>query len=84
MRQAGEEISPPTTASPSIEEAEIHYVEDASVDFVTAGQAFHWFEPEKNAAEFRRILRPQGWVVAHLELQVKWRHLFARRMNTFS
>jgi len=37
---------------------------DSSVDFVAAGQAFHWFEPEKTRAEFRRILRPQGWVVA--------------------
>jgi SAM-dependent methyltransferase len=29
-----------------------------SVDFVTAGQAFHWFEPAKTRAEFLRILRP--------------------------
>ncbi len=32
-------------------------------DLVTAGQAFHWFEPEGARAEFRRILRPDGWVV---------------------
>jgi SAM-dependent methyltransferase len=32
-----------------------------SVDFVTAGQAFHWFEPEQARAEFLRILRPRGW-----------------------
>src|SRR5467141_1729268 len=37
---------------------------EAGADFVAAGQAFHWFEPEKTRAEFRRILRPQGWVVA--------------------
>lgn len=30
----------------------------ASVDLVTAGQAFHWFEPDAARAEFRRILRP--------------------------
>jgi SAM-dependent methyltransferase len=35
----------------------------ASVDFVTAGQAFHWFDPPKARQEFRRILRPAGWVV---------------------
>jgi SAM-dependent methyltransferase len=35
----------------------------ASVDFITAGQAFHWFEPEATRAEFRRILKPGGWVV---------------------
>jgi SAM-dependent methyltransferase len=33
----------------------------ASVDFVTAGQAFHWFDPHKSAAEFQRILKPGGW-----------------------
>ncbi len=32
-----------------------------SVDFVTAGQAFHWFEPGPTRAEFLRILRPGGW-----------------------
>ena len=36
---------------------------DASVEFVTAGQAFHWFETEEASAEFRRILRPSGWVL---------------------
>jgi SAM-dependent methyltransferase len=35
----------------------------ASVDFVVAGQAFHWFEPVATRAEFRRILKPAGWVV---------------------
>jgi len=41
--------------------AEATTLPDASVDFVTAGQAFHWFDPHKSAAEFRRILRPGGW-----------------------
>ena len=36
---------------------------DASVDFVIAGQAFHWFRPDETRAEFARILKPQGWVV---------------------
>jgi SAM-dependent methyltransferase len=44
--------------------AEATTLDATSVDFITAGQAFHWFEPEKTRAEFRRILRPQGWVVA--------------------
>ena len=34
-----------------------------SVDFVIAGQAFHWFEQEKARREFIRILKPEGWVV---------------------
>jgi SAM-dependent methyltransferase len=35
---------------------------EASVDFVIAAQAFHWFEPEKTRTEFKRILRPNGYV----------------------
>jgi SAM-dependent methyltransferase len=35
----------------------------AGMDFVTAGQAFHWFDPAAARTEFRRILRPGGWVV---------------------
>jgi SAM-dependent methyltransferase len=33
---------------------------DGGVDFVVAGQAFHWFDPGPTRAEFRRILRPGG------------------------
>jgi ubiquinone/menaquinone biosynthesis C-methylase UbiE len=36
---------------------------DASCDFVVVGQAFHWFDREKSKVEFKRILKPQGWVV---------------------
>ncbi len=35
----------------------------ASVDFVTAAQAAHWFDLPRARAEFARILRPQGWCV---------------------
>jgi SAM-dependent methyltransferase len=34
-----------------------------SVHFVTAAQAFHWFDRERCKVEFQRILRPQGFVV---------------------
>jgi ubiquinone/menaquinone biosynthesis C-methylase UbiE len=36
---------------------------DASVDFVVAAQAFHWFNREKTRAEFKRILRENGYAV---------------------
>lgn len=35
---------------------------DKSVDFIIAAQAFHWFDKEKTHPEFRRILRPNGFV----------------------
>jgi len=38
-------------------------LEPSSIDFVTAGQAFHWFDWQKARSEFVRILRPEGWAV---------------------
>src|SRR5271165_2171969 len=35
----------------------------ASVDFVTAAQAAHWFDLARARAEFVRILKPAGWCV---------------------
>jgi len=43
--------------------AETTTLADRSVDFVTAGQAFHWFDAERARREFARILKPDGWVV---------------------
>ena len=43
--------------------AEATTLPDASVDFVVAGQAFHWFEMNPARAEFRRIRKPHRWVV---------------------
>lgn len=42
--------------------AEATTLPDASVDFVVAGQAFHWFEMKAARKEFRRVLKPGGWV----------------------
>ncbi|MBN1565757.1 MAG: class I SAM-dependent methyltransferase [Anaerolineae bacterium] len=36
----------------------------SSMDMITAGQAFDWFDPEPTKTEFRRILKkPDGWIV---------------------
>lgn len=35
---------------------------DASVDAVTVGQAFHWFDAPRALAEMRRVLRPGGTI----------------------
>jgi len=43
--------------------AEATTFDASSVDFVTAGQAFHWFDGARARVEFRRILKPGGWVV---------------------
>lgn len=36
---------------------------DRSVDFVTAAQAFHWFDAKRARTEFERVLKPGGAVV---------------------
>ena len=59
MREAGERLLAGYANFTSIEgKAEATTLPDASVDFVTAGQALHWFDLEQARAEFRRILRP--------------------------
>ncbi len=35
---------------------------DASVEVVTAGQAFHWFDTRRALDEIARVLRPNGWL----------------------
>ena len=43
--------------------AESSLVPTRSMDFVLAGQSFHWFDREKSRAEFKRILKPEGVAV---------------------
>lgn len=35
---------------------------DSSVDLIAVGRAIHWFPPATTNAEFRRILKPGGWL----------------------
>lgn len=42
--------------------AEATGLPDHSVDLVTVAQAIHWFNPEAARKEFRRILKPGGWL----------------------
>jgi SAM-dependent methyltransferase len=64
MRAACERLA---TAWPGLTvkkgKAEATGLEDASVDLIAVGRAFHWFDPEQSKVEFERILRPEGWVV---------------------
>ena len=64
MREAGERLLSAYPNFVSVDgRAEATALDDASVDFVTAGQAFHWFDPPHARVEFKRVLRPGGWVV---------------------
>lgn len=64
MRQAGQQQLQKYAAFQSIAAtAEATTLEAQSVDLITVGQAFDWFDKPKARQEFARILRPQGWVV---------------------
>ena len=71
MREAGERVLRQYRNFTGVEgTAEATTLPGNSVDFVTAGQAFHWFNREQSRKEFSRILKPtagpeslRGWVV---------------------
>lgn len=43
--------------------AETTGLEDASVEMIGCGRSFHWFDTAQALTEFRRVLKPAGWVV---------------------
>lgn len=64
MRAAAERLLAGHTKFTSVNgRAEATTLPNACANFVTAGQAFHWFEPDLARTELRRILKPEGWVV---------------------
>jgi SAM-dependent methyltransferase len=63
MRRAAEEFLKDFPAFTSINgTSAATTLPDSYLDLIIAAQAFHWFEPEKTRAEFKRILRPEGYV----------------------
>lgn len=64
MRAAGEELLRRyghfTSVAATAEDTTLAH---RSIDMIAAGQAFHWFDGERTAAEWRRILKPGGFVV---------------------
>jgi SAM-dependent methyltransferase len=63
MRESGERFLASYPNFQSVDAtAESTTLESESVDMITAGQAFHWFDREKTRREFVRILKNDGWV----------------------
>ena len=63
MREAAERLLKAHPRFNSVAgQAEATTLDEASVDFITAGQAFHWFDAAASRTEFGRILRPDGFV----------------------
>jgi len=64
MRRAGEEYLAAFPNFTSVDgTAEVTTLPSHSLDFVTAAQAAHWFDRDKSLVEFRRILKPGGYLV---------------------
>ena len=63
MRAAGEELLQQYPGFHSIDgSAEATSLKSGSIDLITAGQAFHWFDGAKARTEFVRILKPEAFV----------------------
>jgi ubiquinone/menaquinone biosynthesis C-methylase UbiE len=64
MREAGEKLLERYSKFTSVDgSAEATTLSDNSVDFIVAGQAFHWFNQKLTRQEFSRILNPRGSIV---------------------
>ncbi len=62
MRNKAEELLQDYTSFISVDEtAEQTALPGKSIDLITVAQAFHWFDPVKTRAEFKRILKDGGY-----------------------
>ncbi len=63
MRAVGEQLLGGEARFHSVNaRAETTGLPENTFDLITAGQAFHWFEPDPARKEFQRILKSAGWV----------------------
>lgn len=64
MREAAETLLKNYPKFESIDgNAEKTGIIENSIDFIVAGQAFHWFDVDNAKKEFKRVLKPSGYVV---------------------
>ncbi|MDE3170148.1 MAG: class I SAM-dependent methyltransferase [Acidobacteriota bacterium] len=64
MRAACEDLTGQFSSLTCIDgTAEDTHLPNHSIDLIAVGRAFHWFDHEKCRPEFKRILRPDGWIV---------------------
>ncbi len=64
MRNAGQKMLSKYPKFVSIKgSAEDTTLNKNSIDIITAGQSFHWFDLKKARIEFLRILKSEGWVI---------------------
>lgn len=65
--------------------AENTTLQNSSVDFITVGTAFHWFDMEQFKKECQRILRPNGKVIlVWISRPVNWTKNFEINYNGLS
>ncbi|MFX0023280.1 MAG: class I SAM-dependent methyltransferase [Candidatus Hermodarchaeota archaeon] len=84
MRAAAEGILSEYSNFSSIDgSAEKSNLESNTIDVITAGQAFHWFDLEKARIEFSRILKSEGWVVLIWNRRKKRTNEFLKEYEKF-
>jgi len=84
MRQAAEILFNEFSNFQSIDgTAEKTTLSDNSIDFIIAGQAFHWFDVKKSKTEFQRILKDDGRVLLIWNKRMDEKSAFMKAYNDF-
>lgn len=84
MREGGEQYLANFTKFRSVDgTAEMTNLKEKSIDFIIAGQAFHWFDVEKSKVEFQRILKNDGQVLLIWNTRDDVRSDFMKEYNQF-
>ncbi len=63
--------------------AESTGLDDNSIDLIVAGQAFHWFDVKQTKKEFKRVLKPEKYVVLIWNNRIKKGNSFCEEYEKF-